>query len=212
MLVMNQNFSVAMNRMNDLCLGLVQQRQAQIAAPMLIAPPENHPRALTGLECKIFSPILPVQSVVDPEYHNINMTMTSPKSCYYCGKDGHFAWDCQTGPGSGQPQERGRGGLWGSHGTGGRGDRGGRGGARGTLPPGRRGGTGASAQFAQVTLKEGDKKEKKVEENMTKAAMGQPEECPLAEPRVPVNNTVVDCQPDTWVVKVGGQLYVVGFL
>ncbi len=56
-----------------------------------------------------------------------------------------------------------------------------------------------------------EKTEKKSEENTTKAAMGQPEEHPLAETQVPVNGTVVDCQPDTWVVKVGGQLYVVAF-
>ncbi len=106
------------------------------------------------------------------------------------------------GPGSGQPQggeNKGRGGR-----GGGRGFRGNRG-ARWTSPPGREGGAGA--QLAQLTQKGGkeEKIEKKTEENMTKAAMGWPEE------RVPVNGSVVDCQPDTWVVKVGGQLYVVAF-
>ncbi len=65
MLMMNQNFSATVNRMNDLYQGLVQQRQAPIAVPMLTTPPKNYPRASTGIGREMISPIPPVHANVD---------------------------------------------------------------------------------------------------------------------------------------------------
>ncbi len=65
MIMMNQNFLTAVNRMTDLYQRIAQQNQAPPAAPMLTAPPENYPRASTGIGREMLSPIPPVQANVD---------------------------------------------------------------------------------------------------------------------------------------------------